>query len=228
MMVRSAVGFLTLAAAVPAWAQSESEDDRTARARDEDIIREVERGYFFSANVGSTIYANTHGITTSSGNLLSPVIALGINVGSDFIDRERASVSWQLQFNQSLQNGPREDEVTRLQPFVQGDIHTFAGIGTLEASIYPTRRLGLGIKAGGGVMVIPLLMNPDTYNDVLVAAWGQPAKLHESPLGLIVGGPTLEYYTKLSHFSVGVDLDISYVFEFDLGISPSGFLKYTF
>jgi hypothetical protein len=218
-------GLLMFALAGPAFAQ---DDERNARAQDEDIIREVERGYFFSANVGSVIYMNTHGITTSSGNLLSPVIALGIGVGSDFIDRERASVAWQIQFQQSLQNGPREDEITQLSPLLQGDIHTFAGVATLEASIYPTRRLGLGIKAGGGIMVIPLLMHPDVYNDVIVSVWGEPAKLHEMPLGMIVGGPTLEYYTKLSHFSVGVDVEISYVFEFDLGIAPSGFLKYTF
>jgi hypothetical protein len=41
-------------------------------------------------------------------------------------------------------------------------------------------------------------------------------------------GPTIEYYTKLSHFSVGMDLDVTYVLNFDLGISPLGYLKYTF
>jgi hypothetical protein len=84
------------------------------------------------------------------------------------------------------------------------------------------------LRVGGGFMVIPLLMDPQIYQETIVAQWGSPATLHEGPLGMIVGGPTLEYYTKLSHFSVGVDVDISYVFEFDLGIAPSAFLKYTF
>jgi hypothetical protein len=225
-MIRPAGALLLFAAAAPpAWAQSD--DERNADAR-EDLIREVERGYYFAANVGSTIYTNTHGITTNNGSLLSPVISLNIGVGSDFIDRERLSVAWQISFQQSLQNGPREDEVTQLPAYVQGDIHTFAGVATLEASAYPTRRLGIGIKAGGGVMVIPLLMHPVTYEEVIVAAWGQRAQVHEAPLAVITGGPTVEYYTKLSHFSVGVDVDISYVFDFDLGIMPSGFLKYTF
>jgi hypothetical protein len=43
-----------------------------------------------------------------------------------------------------------------------------------------------------------------------------------------VGGPTIEYYTKLSHFSIGVDVDVYYVINFDLAVAPAGFLKYTF
>lgn len=219
----------TLLVSAQAWAQAEgTEPERPTRAQDADIIREVERGYYAVANVGTTFYTNTHGVERESGGLLTPVIAEGLGIGSDFIDQERLSFAWQIQLQQALFNGPREDELRTMEPFVQGDIHTFAGVATVEGSIYPTRRLGLGVKAGGGFMVIPLLMDPETYETVIVAAWGQRALLHENPLVMILGGPTLEYYTKLSHFSVGIDVDISYVFNFDLGISPSGFLKYTF
>ena len=45
---------------------------------------------------------------------------------------------------------------------------------------------------------------------------------------MVLGGPTFEYYTKLSHFSVGLDADVFYAFTFDLGASVTGYLKYTF
>jgi len=43
-----------------------------------------------------------------------------------------------------------------------------------------------------------------------------------------MGGLTFEYYTKLSHFSVGADIDAMYIVNFDLGISPTAYLKYSF
>jgi hypothetical protein len=225
--MRRLCSLLLLLVSLPAVAQSESGDDRNAAAQNQALVREVVRGYYFVANVGSVIYTNTHGYG-GEGGLLSPVIATGLAVGSDFIDKERLSFAWQASFQQGLFNGPREEELADLPPFVEGDIHTFAGVGSVEASFYPTRRLGLGLRVGGGFMVIPLLMDQEIYQETIVSVWGSPATLHENPLGMIVGTPTLEYYTKLSHFSVGVDVELSYVFEFDFGIAPSGYLKYTF
>src|SRR5688572_8845113 len=131
-----------LLVALPAAAQSEGGDDRNAAAQNQDLVREVVRGYYFVANIGTTIYTNTHGYG-GEGGLLSPVIATGLAIGSDFIDRERMSIAWQASFQQGLFNGPREEELEAIGPFVQGDIHTFAGVGTVEGSIYPTRRLGI-------------------------------------------------------------------------------------
>jgi hypothetical protein len=44
----------------------------------------------------------------------------------------------------------------------------------------------------------------------------------------VQGGPTFEYYTKLSHFSAGIDVDVFYAIGFDLGLNATGNLKYTF
>ncbi|MEO1576985.1 MAG: hypothetical protein AAFU65_18720, partial [Pseudomonadota bacterium] len=58
---------------------------------------------------------------------------------------------------------------------------------------------------------------------------GDVAFLHDQGLffSAVVGG-TFEYYTKLSHFSIGADVDLVIVPGFDTGINPSGYLKYTF
>ena len=66
------------------------------------------------------------------------------------------------------------------------------------------------------------------YEADVVSQFGIPANVHEGPLPMALFGPTIEYYTKLSHFSVGVDVDVTYVIGFDLGISPFGYMKYTF
>ena len=52
--------------------------------------------------------------------------------------------------------------------------------------------------------------------------------VHRNVHPLVYAGPTLEYYTKLSHFSVGIDADVSYALGFDLGVAGTGYLKYTF
>ena len=77
-------------------------------------------------------------------------------------------------------------------------------------------------------MLTPLLIFPSSYQEIVVTAWGQRPAVHESPHPMGLGGPTLEYYTKLSHFSLGADIDALYVIGLDLGVSGVGYLKYTF
>jgi hypothetical protein len=227
---------LALATSVPAFAQDEEGegegDDgarRSARDFEGEVVREVVRGFYMKANIGSTVYFNTHNVRVqgSTAPLLSGVMSLELGIGSEFIDQERFSAAWEVQFGQGLFNGPRIDQITLVAPLLQGDIHTFSATGAVEMSTYVSRRLGLGLRAGGGVMVIPLLMGEEGYQEI-VAGWGAVARLHEGPMPMVLFGPTLEYYTKLSHFSVGIDVDATYVIGFDLGVSPFGYLKYTF
>ena len=42
---------------------------------------------------------------------------------------------------------------------------------------------------------------------VVFPAFGNSLPVHQSPHPVFFGGPTVEYYTKLSHFSVGLDAD---------------------
>ncbi len=213
-----------------AWAQ----DDQAARTRARDfeseIIREVERGYFLKAGLGSNQFLGAY------GNAVRPVIATNLAVGSDFVDNEKTSLAWEFLFAQALHNGPKVEELAdagNALLYVEGDVHTFAGIVMIEASAYPFTRLGLGGHAGGGVMFVPILMEQAAFDeDVVTGAWnlasGTVPTVHAGPLPMVAGGFTLEYYTKLSHFSIGTDVDVYYVIGFDLALAPSGYLKYTF
>ncbi len=221
--MRTVIVALAALAASPALAQDS--DRASARSFEEDIVREVTRGYYLKANIGSTQYLATYG-----GGLMRPVMAMSLGLGSDVIDRERMSAAWEVQFAQALHNGPKEDQLGALPPnaLVQGDIHTFSGTVAGELSGYVSRRFGIGGRVGGGIVLIPLLMHPDRYNSDIVPLWSIPAPVHEGPLVTVFGGPTIEYYTKLSHFSIGADVDVSFTIGLDLGLSSSGYLKYTF
>ena len=65
------------------------------------------------------------------------------------------------------------------------------------------------------------------WADIVDQIGGDPG-MQNSPKPVVFGGPTFEYYTKLSHFSVGVDVDVFYGIGWDLGLNGSGALKYTF
>lgn len=234
-----AASMTTTLLATSAFAQDDEEEEgesegssrRGARNFDNEVVREVVKGFYFKSDLGSTLYMNTHGLVRAQGSLLSGVMSLGLGMGSEFIDQERLSAAWEVQFGQGLFNGPLLDEVVAVQqtrPLVQGDIHTFTATGAVEVSGYLSRRFGIGGRAGGGLMFAPLLMAEDLYQQDIANAWGRTASVHDGPLPVILFGPTIEYYTKLSHFSLGADVDITYVLGFDLGISPFGYLKYTF
>jgi hypothetical protein len=199
-----------------------------------EVIREVVRGFYAKADVGTTIYLGTFASTLSAGTVMS------LGVGQDFLDQEHASMAWEAVLYQGVHNGL----LFQLQPgnvppsaYIQGDTRTFELLGNWEYSLYPTRRLGVGVRVGGGIGAAPLLMERGAYVDKVVnETWQCPAgcdgepepQIHVRPYPLVFGGPTFEYYTKLSHFSVGVDADVSYGFGFDLGMSIQGFMKYTF
>ncbi|MEQ1567955.1 MAG: adventurous gliding motility protein CglE [Myxococcota bacterium] len=229
MRIAFALGLLSLSA--PAFAQddldapgseSAAEGKRKARTFDDDVVREVVRGYYLKSNIGSAALA-----PLAQGVQMSGVMALGLGVGSDFIDKERLSAAWEIQVQQALFNGPPADQLPALPPVVEGDIHTFSGTAVVEVSGYVTRRTGFGVRGGGGVMFAPLLITQEAYADV-TPIWGQEAAMHAGPLPLAILGGTFEYYTKLSHFSIGADADVAFVIPHALAANYGGYLKYTF
>lgn len=206
------VGFLAREAAAA--------DDKKTK---DEIVREVERGFFAKSGIGSTLMVGP------PAAVLSGVMTVQLGIGQEFIDQERLSVAWSADFHQSLFNGPILEQLTLVPPLSQGDIHVFGGLGGLEASFYPTRRLGVGAELQGGVFIAPVLMEPTAYQEQVVALLGGEPKANAGPIPVFGLTPTLEYYTKMSHFSVGVDAQILYWLPLQgIGITPMGFLKYTF
>ena len=200
--------------------------DAKSKAKKERAVREVVRGVFVKSNAGTTMFLG------SRGSLLQAGTAVSFALGMDFIDKEKSSAAFDVFFHQSLNNGTRYGDQSGLAPnvLIQRDIHTYTGGLALEYSFYPGRRVGIGARAGGGVGFAPLLMEKDEYLRTVVAGtWGTtPPKVHTSPLPYITVGPTLEYYTKLSHFSLGLDAAFVMYIGLDFGADITGYLKYTF
>ena len=198
-----------------------------ARARPE--VREIVKGTYAKANVGGALYLGSFSGFVNAGT------SLGLAVGSDFVDQEKTSLAWELMFFQGIHNGTNYQVQGDMgcgagAPCVQGDLRTYTFAAALEWSTYPSRRFCIGLRGGAGLMLSPLLMDEEYYlNEVVGKEWGgYNPDFHFSPHPLVMGGPTFEYYTKLSHFSVGLDADIFYAIGFDLGSSITGTLKYTF
>jgi len=192
-------------------------------AKDE-VVREVVRGFYAKADVGGTGYVLYHNGLVNWGT------ALALCFGDDFVDSDRKSIAWEITYEQGVHSGvPWDAEVGVVSPLqaTQGDIRSFIGMANVEYSVYPTRRFGIGARLGAGVMLLPLLMNSQYYQADVEPSLGD-LTVHKTPHPLAFAGPTFEYYTKLSHFSVGADLDVMYALGFDLGIDAKGYLKYTF
>lgn len=196
-------------------------------------VREIVKGTYAKANVGGALYLLDFRGFVNAGT------SVGLSVGHDFVDQEKISMAAEVFFFQGIHNGcyyelqatgecpNRPGEVG---PLIQGDLRTYTMGALYEISGYPMRRFGIGARIGGGVLLSPLLMDEGYFNDeVVLGAWGgQNPGYHGAPHPVVMGGPTVEYYTKLGHFSVGADIDAFYAIGFDLGMSTTGYMKYTF
>ena len=188
-------------------------------------IREIQKGTYAQANIGAAIFLDKF------AGAVSPGTALGLSIGHDFVDQETTSMAFEFDFIQGVHNGVNYQQQENVGPYVEGDLRTYTLVGLLEWSYYPSRRVGLGLRAGGGMMTSPLLMEDSAYQeDVLGDAWNnQPDPGYHGVWHIVgMGGPCLEYYTKLNHFSIGLNADVTYAIDFDLGLNVTAALKYTF
>lgn len=210
------------------YSDLDSEDDGKKKSVQDrvksDQVREINRGLYLKANVGGSFYLGNFSSAVSAGT------ATALAVGQDFLDRERTSMAWEFAFFQGIHNGATYDvQAANGGPYVEGDLRTYSFAGMVEWNTYPGRRWGLGARVGGGILMSPLLMDRGYYEDEVLGRWGiQDPGYHGSPHPIVLGGPNIEYYTKLSHFSIGMDIDVFYAIGWDLGMSTTGNMKYTF
>jgi hypothetical protein len=207
---------------------------RSARA-ESGTVREIARGFYAKSDVGGAMYLGRFAAVSpyGGGQYASSGTYVSLAVGQDFVDQEKMSVSWELDVDQGLHNGvsyeaQAADGCISYAPCLEGDLRTYTGKVMFEYSYYPSRRFGIGIRAGGGVLYSPLLMDATAYAEDVLPAYGVDPGLHNTIHPVFGGGPTIEYYTKLSHFSVGADVDVFYGIGWDLGLNAAGYLKYTF
>ena len=206
--------------------EKKEKKERKQRDFSAEEVREITKGTYAKTNIGGWSYVGNFAGFVRAGT------SLALAVGRDFVDNERNSLAGEIAFFQGIHNGTHwqtqaTDFGCGVAPCVQGDLRTYTLLALIEYSTYPSRRMGLGLRVGGGVLMSPLLMDPEQYESFVAPYLGDPS-YHKTPHPAVAVGPTFEYYTKMSHFSVGVDVDVIYALGFDIGASMTGTLKYTF
>lgn len=157
----------------------------------DEIVREIERGLFIKANAGMSAWLLRYGAQPGNvGSLIRPGSTVALTLGQDFVDEPNRSMAWELILHQGVHNGmdyreqaalAREGIVSQAD-FVQGDTRTFSLMAAYEFSAYPSRRLGVGFRAGAGVMLTPLLMHSQLYTtEVEGDTWGTRSTFQSSP-----------------------------------------------
>ncbi len=201
--------------------------------------REVVKVAYLKINVGPQFWLPPISSVTSTS-----ATELDFSFGYDFIDRLPFTMTVEGSFTTLVANGSGvnvRDTFDQLiavgiAPTVQGDFRIFGG--TVNLRFGPnfggkkTKRGNFSIQVGGGGGYSPPLI--DLQDPVVagrIAANGKGYLLQGRFLGLITPGIGLEYYTKLSHFSLGLDVDANIILggpSIAIGVGLNFFAKYTF
>jgi hypothetical protein len=202
---RSLVALLLALAALPAAGQARLEDRKTAG------INEIERGFYLEGRGG--FWATLNPPTVSGGvTYFSPGQAAQLDVGFDIGEIVSPSLFLLATGNRmrsdytGLSGGAASGDYGALIPGVGLKVRV-VGFDDAQA----VRRTWLYLRAAGGV----ILYNPSALLDRLDV--------------LVSAGAGLEYFTRLRHFSIGVEANFNYmVLTSSFGFSVLPTVKYSF
>jgi hypothetical protein len=196
--------------AFPVLARAQSAPAAPVRDKPAETFEEIERGLYFSVFAGPSFVVNPP--ASEGPRPFSPGQMGQVEVGLDI--GERLSVG---AFFMGASNRAGSDYVGNSGGAASGDFSTLA-VGAAArfhllgfADPQEVQRTWLYVRGGAGYASFsPKLLLPDS--DILVFA-----------------GPGVEYYTRLRHFSVGIELTGSFLVSsgsFGFAVSPN--LRYAF
>lgn len=181
-----------------------SENDEVSKPRK---FEEIEKGFHIDAQIGALVLFSPK---NQANGGVSPGLTIDVGLGYDISDRFALDV-FLMGSNIATPSGFVSDNGQ------QGDISAFSiGLmGTYAFFGHPddngVDRLFLDGHVGAGVSLM------------------RPKDIYESMDIMVRAGVGLEYFTRLRHFSVGVDLDFTYfVKNLGAGILILPNMKYTF
>ncbi len=227
LLLCSLVAFATVMA-VPTTSMARRGDDdefdegdgrnsrRGSKARE---IREVYHGAYVKATYGTLGWLTSLGVESGFGT------AAGFEFGYDVVDTLGLTLSITATFYQGINNGVPMDEGG--SGLTQGDFRSIGGLVGARIGINPgkrkVRRWTIALDVKGGIYISPSLRPADSFEAGL---------LQSGPGGLILPGIGIEHFTRLSHFSLGVDTHVPMIvgtgLGFALGLDVTPFFKYTF
>ena len=207
---------------------------RTAKKKKrKKVVREVVKGAYAKINMGPAFWLPPIDAWASTSGT-----EIDFSFGYDVLDKLNFTLTIEGSFFNVITNatGPILFGNTVQPSPVQGDFNMFGG--TAAVRFGPNflgkraKRLHLAIQVGGGVGYSPLLVDTDTSPLFAANSQSYPQLLQGGPVGLITPAIGLEYYTRLAHFSVGVDVDFNVIVgrasTVAMSVGPTFFVKYTF
>ena len=203
------------------------------KAKKKRPVREIVKGAYLKVNLGPLFWLPPISSFTSTTGT-----EMDISFGYDVVDTLGFTLAVEGSFVQVITNGDGvSTEIGRdIQSPIQGDFRIFGGTGSVRATANiggkRVKRFSISGHGGGGVGYSPtnIPKNTEAYSRMLSRmAYGEI--MQDKLLGLVQGGLGFEYYTRLSHFSVGVDVDFNVILGgpiVAMGVATNAFAKYTF
>ena len=193
-------------------------------------MREVVKGAYLKVNLGPLIWLpSISNYTSTTGT------EMDISFGGDVVDTLNFTLSVEGSFFQVITNGDGvSTEIgAQIGSPIQGDFRVFGGIGGVRFAGNlggkRVKRFSISGHVAGGVGYSPPLVDLADTRVISRMAYGYI--MQDRALGIIQGGAGLEYYTRLSHFSLGLDIDFNVLVGGPIpamGIGTNFFAKYTF
>ncbi len=174
-------------------------------------FNEIERGFFLGVGGGPFILLSPPSSTGSAAKL-SPGQQATVMIGADL--GERLSLAG---FFMGTVNRAGSDYVGKSTGSASGDYSAIVPGATLTANLVgfadvnEVKRTWVYFRAGAGFMMF------------------SPKQLLPDPDILVFGGPGVEYYTRLRHFSVGIEVTGNFLLNsgaFGFSLTPN--LRYAF
>lgn len=205
--------------------QRETQERRKKRP-----VREIVKGAYLKVNLGPLFWLPPMSNFTSTTGT-----EMDISFGYDVVDTLGFTLSIEGSFFQTITNGDgvSTDIGAQIGSPIQGDFRIFGGTASVRAAANiggkRVKRFSISGHGGGGIGYSPALV--DLTDNRVVSRMAYGFIMQDRPLGIVQAGLGLEYYTRLSHFSVGLDIDFNVILGgpiVGMGVATNAFAKYTF
>ncbi|MCU0701188.1 MAG: adventurous gliding motility protein CglE [Myxococcaceae bacterium] len=208
-MMTRALFVASLVASFSALAQGKPLEDRKAIT-----YNEIERGFFFGVSGGFWGTINPPA-GTGSAQYFSPGQAALLEIGYDIGERVSPALFFLATSN-------------RMGADYTGLVRDMAG-GAVRSGDYGAIAPGIGAR----IRIVGLNDSQEVTRTWFYARAGaafmlyQPTTLINTPDVLIFAGPGLEYFTRLRHFSIGLDANFNFMaLTQSVGFSVLPFVRY--
>lgn len=191
---------------------------KLSKDKEKETFNEIERGFYVGVGGGGWLLFNPP-VSGASRQYFSPGLSIEVEVGGDLGQRVSIAAFFIAAFSKmgadytGWSNGAASGDFSSFMPGITGKVNIVGFNDSQDVT-----RWWIFVRAGAAFTIYApktLMPNPNfggSNFDILV-----------------FGGPGIEYYTRLRHFSIGLEVDfVAQVMSATLGINVMPTLRYAF